>query len=700
MNQDCNNLRLACRATFCSIFCCMLQSPQDSGLWGGPLGGAGGARLTLRDLAAHAGSVGLDAEMREARGLFNELNVAYLAVVSGGAVAGLCSRAQVGMLLGSEFGFAVFGRHRVREHMVSGCLCVGAGTPLRDVLDQAVARRGEAFYHDVVVVEEAQGSLVGLVPMEALIRAQGQLVAEQFEALGRHRMDLGRINADLMATVDELNMARSRYATLFESAALAVAVLTADGAIEEGNTLLCGLLGMDAGSGGRGGRVPELMEEGTRAEFLSLLGRLLDGDGGQGPIQADFRMEIPGRGSRIIEVHMRAIPGAGRVCACLEDTTERREFERLLAQREKHALMETLVGGIAHELNNKLLPILGFVDLMKADVVMGAGRERLESYCERIALSAQAAAKIVRALLQMSKPGFDELVVFDLRTVAREAMEMVGYRVRKAEVATSVAMPESEVWVLGDPAQMHQLFVNLFLNACDAMEGRAERCLGLSLEMQREHTVVHVSDTGCGIPEEVMGRIFDPFFTTKGPQRGTGLGLTICFGIARRHHGVISVDETGSGRTVFRVELPLAKVPGETEKPERAAISEGQGVIHRALVVEDDRGAAAFFVDALRGNLGCQVALAVTGEEGRRMLEANGFDLVLCDIRMPGMSGLELLEWAIENRPQVARRFIMVTGDEGTAEGGPRAAELKVLRKPFTVRELLDACQRACRVPS
>ncbi len=672
----------------------MFQSPQDSGLWGPPPGAGVGGRLTLRHLVAHAASVDADAELREARGIFNGVGAAYLAVVSEGLVVGLCSRGQVGMLLGSEFGFSVYGRHRVRDHMVEDILRVGVGTPLREVLDRAVARRGESFYHDVLVVDEG-GALVGLVPMESLIRAQGQLVAHQFEALGKHRMELGRINADLMATVEALNMARSRYATLFESAALAVAVLTADGTVEEGNTLLCGLFGLDAGNGGRGGRIPDLMAQDAREEFLALLGALLGGDGQQGPIRDDFWMLLPGRGNRIVEAHMRAIPGAGRVCACFEDITDRREFERLLAQREKHALMETLIGGIAHELNNKLLPILGFADLLKADVASGADRGRVESYCDRIGVSAEAAAKIVRALLQMSRPGVEEPAVFDLCAVAREAADMVAYRIRKAEVAIALRLPDFSVPVLGDPAQMHQLFVNLFLNSCDAMDGLAERRLGLAIEGVGERAVVRVSDSGRGIPEDVAGRIFDPFFTTKGPQKGTGLGLSICFGIVRRHHGVIAVEETGPRGTTFRVELPLAREPAGIGGAREDASARGAVAIRRALVVEDDREAAAFLVDALREHLGCHVELAMSGEEGRQRLDTEDFDVVVCDIRMPGMSGLALLEWARSNRPGMASRFVMATGDEGAGGGDshPGLGSTRMLRKPFSARELVDACQ-------
>lgn len=657
--------------------------------------------MGARDLVAHAGFVDADSELRAARATFNRLNVGYLAVLSVGEVVGLCSRAQMGALLGSEFGFSVYGRQRVREHMVPEPLCADADIAVRDLLDRAIARRGEAFYHDVILVG-SDGGLAGLIPMEALIRAQGQLVERQFEALGRHRMELARINADLVESVDQLNMAKVRYATLFECAALAVGVLTPDGTLEEGNTLLCSLLGADISGGGRGVRVAELMQDTDRVEFLSLLRAMVDGGKGHEPIQADFRLDVPGRGSRVVAIHMRAIPGAGRVCASLEDMTERRGLERLLAQREKHALMETLVGGIAHELNNKLLPIIGFADLLRSDVSAGGAAERLHSYCERITLSAQAAAKIVRALLQMSKPGFDELSVFDLGAVAREALEMVNYRLRKADVTIEFSAPEAEVPVLGDPAQMHQLFVNLILNACDAMEGQRQRCLGVTVRVEAGHAAVLVADTGCGIPDKVLARIFDPFFTTKGPQKGTGLGLTVCFGIVRRHHGVIAVEQTGPGGTTFRIELPLSSEPREGEGAGGGGQVPGPVARIRVLVVEDDQEASAFLGDALRNHLACELEMASSGEEGRLKLGAATFDLVVCDVRMPGMSGIELLDWARSSGMGIARRFLLVTGDEGGAEICAKAGAGRpvVLRKPFTVQELLQACVGVLRVPA
>lgn len=672
----------------------MLQSPRDSGLWIGPLSAAGGGRIGPRDLIANAGRVEADAEVRVARATFDRMNVPFLAAVCEGQVVGLCSRTQFARLLGSEFGYSVFGKQRIRDHMIKEFLWAGVDAPLRELLDKAVARQGEAFYRDVILVEP-DGSLAGLVPMEALIRAQGQLVAQQFEALGRHRMELARINADLSATVEQLNLARSRYAALFESAALAVGVLTSDGALEEGNTLLCALLGMDVSGGGRGGRVAELMPEPDRTEFLRLLRALLDQGGGHEPIKGDFRLEVPDRGDRIMEVHMRAIPGAGRVCASLEDMTERRGMERLLAQREKHALMETLVGGIAHELNNKLLPIMGFADLLKVRAASGGSAELIESYCERIGASAQAAAKIVRALLQMSKPGFDELSVFDLRAVVKDALAMVNYRLEKAGVITTLSLSDRGVPVLGDAAQIHQLLVNLVLNSCDAMEASAAHQLGISVGLEGGHAMVRVEDTGCGISDDVLGRVFDPFFTTKGPQKGTGLGLTVCFGIVRRHHGVISVERTGPGGTVFLIELPLAKEPAETTRIEGEGNGGGGELgLLRVLVVEDDQEGAAFFGDALRSHLACEVDIATSGEEGRARMEATDFDLVICDVRMPGMSGVELLEWARASRRAEADRILLVTGNAGDVEvpegvGGQRPA---VLSKPFTVQEFLEAC--------
>jgi nitrogen-specific signal transduction histidine kinase len=392
---------------------------------------------------------------------------------------------------------------------------------------------------------------------------------------------------------------------------------------------------------------------------------------------------------------MRAIPGADRVCASLEDMTERRGMERLLALREKHALMETLVGGIAHELNNKLLPIMGFADLLKARAASGGSAEQIGSYCERIGASAQAAAKIVRALLQMSKPGFDELSVFDLRTVVKDALAMVNYRLEKTGVITTLSLCEQRVPVLGDSAQIHQLLVNLMLNSCDAMEASDARQLGISVGIEQGHATVRVEDTGCGISDDVLGRVFDPFFTTKGPQKGTGLGLTVCFGIVRRHHGVISVERTGPGGTVFLIELPLSKEPMGTARieDEGGGGSRELGVL-RVLVVEDDREGAAFFGDALRSHLACEVDMATSGEEGRAKMEATDFDLVICDVRMPGMSGVDLLEWARASLRPEADRILLVTGDAGDVGivAGVRGQRPAVLSKPFTVQEFLEAC--------
>lgn len=258
----------------------------------------------------------------------------------------------------------------------------------------------------------------------------------------------------------------------------------------------------------------------------------------------------------MLEVHVRAIPASEWICVCFEDVTERRALERVLAQQEKHELLETLVGGIAHELNNKLLPVMGFAELLRKDLEKdGAHKEDL-SYCEHIEESAQAAAKIVKSLLQSSRPVLEAPVPFDLRGPVQQAMDLVHFRLGKVEAEYDLALPEEPVTVLGDPVEIHQLLVNLLLNACDAMENAERRRLGVSVENGGSDVVVRVSDSGSGIAPETLHRIFDPFFTTKGPARGTGLGLAICYSIVERHNGRIFVEDTGPDGTIFRFTLP------------------------------------------------------------------------------------------------------------------------------------------------
>jgi CheY-like chemotaxis protein len=223
------------------------------------------------------------------------------------------------------------------------------------------------------------------------------------------------------------------------------------------------------------------------------------------------------------------------------------------------------------------------------------------------------------------------------------------------------------------------------------------------VEAAPEGASITVRDSGPGVPAAIRARIFEPFFTTKDPDRGTGLGLPVCRGIARRHGGDVTVGDAPGGGAMFRVTLPAAETAeAEDARPDdialRARGSRDDAAAPsrlRVLVVDDEEHVAALLRDTLEAGLGCATDTARSGAEAVRALSANEYQLVVCDVRMPGIDGPGVLEWIRECRPALAQRFLFVTGDAGTPRLAAHLARLGVptLPKPFVPRTLLQRCE-------
>jgi len=246
--------------------------------------------------------------------------------------------------------------------------------------------------------------------------------------------------------------------------------------------------------------------------------------------------------------------------------------------------------------------------------------------------------------------------------------------------------------VLGNEVRLSQVFVNLLANAAQAIEGRPQdNEIRIAVATEGGEAVVEVCDTGSGVAPEVADRIFEPFFTTKPPAAGTGLGLSICRNLVEAMDGRIELDASVPGRTCFRVRLPPA--PLQTATPSRpVAVVDHRRV--RILVVDDD----PLFSRSMRRMLqrDHDVTLVDNGQDAAVMLrDSDAFDLVLCDMMMPGMSGMDLYEEVLVSRPDMAERIVFTTGGAFTR----RAADFLALvgnrhiTKPFASAELLALVQ-------
>jgi PAS domain S-box-containing protein len=248
-----------------------------------------------------------------------------------------------------------------------------------------------------------------------------------------------------------------------------------------------------------------------------------------------------------------------------DDVTDRAELERRLMQADKLSSIGLLAAGVAHEVNTPLAVISTYAQMLAKQI---SGDEQKAPLLEKIARQTFRASEIVNSLLNFSRTSPTEFVPVDLNKVVRETLSLVEHQFMKSSVKVDLGLDENLTLIKGSPGKLQQVFLNLFLNARDAMEsaGASGGSQGgtLAIETSRWNGAVRVRvcDSGMGIAPENLARIFDPFFTTKGAVKGTGLGLSVSYGIVREHGGDIEVQSQPGKGTQFQLTFPVASAAG------------------------------------------------------------------------------------------------------------------------------------------
>ncbi len=234
-----------------------------------------------------------------------------------------------------------------------------------------------------------------------------------------------------------------------------------------------------------------------------------------------------------------------------DDVTDRDELERRLVQADKLSSIGLLAAGVAHEVNTPLAVISTYAQMLAKQV---SGDDQKAKLLDKIAKQTFRASEIVNSLLNFSRTSASDFADTDLNRVIRETVSLVEHQFQKAGVSTDLSLADNLPTVRGNSGKLQQVFLNLLINARDAMPDGG--LLTIRSRSEAGFAVIEVADTGQGIPPEHLARIYDPFFTTKGPKKGTGLGLSISYGIVHEHEGLIEVDSTVGGGTRFRLEFP------------------------------------------------------------------------------------------------------------------------------------------------
>ncbi|MFZ0860904.1 MAG: PAS domain S-box protein [Candidatus Sulfotelmatobacter sp.] len=382
-----------------------------------------------------------------------------------------------------------------------------------------------------------------------------------------------------------------------------------------------------------------------------------------------------------------------------EDVTEQRALEEQLRQAQRIEAVGRLAGGMAHEFNNYLGIIMGYSELLAEEAEAG---ESLRRNVAEIKAATQRAASLTRQLLALSRRQLLEPKVLDINTVVWETHKLLR-RLIPGNIDLVPVLEPNLQRVKADPAQIQQILINLVVNARDAMPqgGKVvietanveldEEYAGRHIEVQPGHYVMlAVSDNGSGIDEPTRVRIFEPFFTTKGEGKGTGLGLSTVYGIVRQSGGHINVESILREGTRFSIYLPPTAVAELREEDETPPMQTGGLAGTETVLVVEDESALRRLISVSLEKRGYTVLAADDGAEAIRIMENNPdkIDLVVSDIMMPKMNGLELREKAILLQPEM--KFLLISGymEDTISHSEHLPPDAGYLEKPFLPIEL------------
>ena len=365
-----------------------------------------------------------------------------------------------------------------------------------------------------------------------------------------------------------------------------------------------------------------------------------------------------------------------------------------LLRTAKLASLGQLVSGVAHEINNPLTSILGF-----SEVVLGRPEldPSLQTQVRTVRDEALRLKRLVANLSRISRRSPGQLHLMDLRAILDRLLDIRTYQLAANNVHLQYRRPEKPIWVKGDADLLLQVMLQLVLNAEQSIrESREQGEIRLKCDVSDGRARITVEDDGCGMAPEIRDHIFDPFFTGRPAWQGTGLGLSISHSIVEQHDGEIGVEsEVGRG-TTMRVLLPLAvaeqssKQPGDSqiETPPLAVVSEMAASPEPAgrFLVIDDEADILNLVSVVLTKTGASVVTLQDSARLESVLDEGTFDAVLCDLKMPGKDGLWVLRTLREKQPELARKFLLMTGNLADADKARIDLEdVPVLPKPFTL---------------
>ena len=513
-----------------------------------------------------------------------------------------------------------------------------------------------------------------------------------------------RLQEDIAKRIEVQNALRAseeQYRAMFDASIDGLALWNPRGEMVDINPALSGMYGY------------------TRTELLGpaqdrardpgrqpVLGSVMESVRTGEPFHVELAAERKDGSSLDLEVH--GIPmqyqATPHMLTIARDITERKRAAQELArqrevlhQREKLAALGSLLAGVAHELNNPLSVVVA-----RSAILEERDDPRTREAAAKIRAAAERCARIVRTFLAMARQQQPQRAPVVIGEVLTAALDITGYALRTSGVEVVLDLDESAPPVIGDPDHLHQVFMNLIINAQQALQSSASpRKLTVTSRYESVTRAVRiaVADTGPGIPPSVRSRIFEPYFTTKPSGAGTGVGLAVSLGIVEAHGGTISAESDARSGTVFTVLLPTDGAQRTGAHDQRSAIASARG--RRMLVVDDELGVREILAEILT-NAGHSVLTAASGWEALDWMDEGDFDVILTDIRMPELDGIALYREIQRRWPDRAARVVFVSGDTFTSMVRELAVDTgrPVIEKPFQPTDVLRVVNELVAVPA
>jgi len=595
-----------------------------------------------------------------------------------GAAIGLVTDERISITTTHGFGNALAGAAFAVQESTLGRVA-RSGNPWT-TSDARAERAGD----DVMVCTEARGLVA--IPLHRRAERIGAMMLFVREARVITDRELAHVEAmaDLLSValanaelVETLRKTEWRFRTLFRAAPDAVLTVLQSGRIREANDAVQDLVGLQPVQL-VGRLLEELVLPEDRSHLADQVARVMNGE------EARFEVRMwRGNTVRIASLAARLLPEADppQMLVVGRDMTADREMRARLAESERLASAGELLAGVAHEVNNPLSTISAFAQILEREELTESQRESVEV----IRSETMRASQVVRDLLTFARRSENEVGSICVNELVERTMRLRMHDLKSRGLECETVLAADLPYVTADARQIQQVLLNLLTNASQAMAPSGGGSLRIETRQDGERVLLEVTDSGPGIPVEARAHIFEPFFTTK--AEGTGLGLSVSYGIIAAHGGTITIPKSSSEGTTFRVALPAFDPAGQ-----------GSGGVATVLATPSPlAGARMLFVTSdatMRGSVqafarlrGFRVTSASDGAAALACLRSESFDLAVCDLDAPGLRAPTFLASVRGQQPSLARKLLFLSAS--------KADELEfqgmTLSHPFELDRMEDA---------